>query len=166
MKNRSLIASVVMAALFVNPAVMIAADSRPEPPRDLTSLNQRLEGQRARLSLADGTVIKGARDVVVARDVTRFVRRGRLGEVETSTILRIDVRPLKFKKRRLAGAAIGIGAGFLLGGNSTSNDTGSLADGAAAAVGAVIGAGLGAVIGTLLARPRFKKLCDAPGELP
>lgn len=137
-------------------------------PGSTEAANRALAGQRAKIELADGQVILGARDVEMGPDSTSWSGGSvpALHNVPTATVLKVTTQSRRKILRGLGyGAVIG-GALFLLGGSEGDDDPSGSTDflaGAAALGSVVVGGLIGAAVGAIRKTPE-KVVYTAPGQ--
>ena len=145
-----------------------SSGTSPAAPGSTEAANLALAGQSAKIELADGQVILGAKGVEMGPDSTSWSGGSVAGlhDAPTADVLKVTIESRRKALRGLGyGAVIG-GALFLLGGSGGDDDPSGSTDfiGGGVAFGSVVLGGLiGAAIGAARKTPE-KVVYTAPGR--
>ena len=100
---------VLTVALIMTPMADVAV-AESAGVQDLDAVNEQLQGKVADIDLANGTIIKKAKKVVVEPNFIYWKAKGAEQKIETGQVVRIRARP---KSKGLIGMGVGA-AGFAL----------------------------------------------------
>ncbi len=153
----------VLAALFLAPGPA-SAGGRWTPPATLAEVDRALAGRKARIELADGSTVEGAKKVEVGPETTFFQMGDEGRQVPTTTITRITALR---DRRTVLGFATGALIGGVVAGLSAENERDDgLFDAVvvpfAVGLGAGVGAGAGAALGATVGKRPERIVYEAP----
>ena len=165
-RRRGTVAGLALALLLIAvPADAAQKHGAESKPQSLDEANQALVGRAATIDLFEGTTIRQATSVRVEPDLTHWVTDAGTEQVQTSEVRRVAIQP---RYRILKSAALGLGAGTLVGlvAVGSNEDTGTFLDPAAdaAALGASMigGTAIGAVVGATAGKRRGRVVYETP----
>jgi hypothetical protein len=167
---RKAVSLILLLTVFSQGCAGSGVSSSPSgaAPGSLAAANQVLTGQRAKIELDEGQVVRGAQEVRISPGLTSW-RGGSepgLHEVPTAKVLKVSLEP---RRKTLRGLGYGILIGGMvafLGGSEGDDDPYGYTDSFAGAVvlgsivvGGLVGAGIGAA-----RRSPEQVVYIAPGE--